>query len=540
MKQINKFSKAGRFLGLLLILYLILTPTSLQAGGFGEQEVRAAVETWVRHVTADARPDAVIEKMEPYQVNGETVAYIAHLKDGGFVLCGADALVLPVYFYSPRGTYDPQNPDYQYILWEIGARLKNLREEIATRSPIAQQSQDELSKRALYWQDLIAGRIPNRIGSQDANAEPLMMKLDLTSRWSQRSPYNDQCPELLPNSGNHTPVGCVATAMAQVMYYWKWPNTGVGNTSVLYNWRWRSNWDEEPLTNDPGIPQNWGGGRLEWTPTNGGRLRMNGNWDSSVYGAARQISNEPNYRAALETLWNRLSPRSTNLSANFGATNYNWSIMQDTHTDPPDAADVEVAKLSHHVGIAVEMSYGIWQSGANLSKQGRRDVVEALQDYFRYDPDIVFTDPKDTDQMIEEIQWLRPIVFEGSQPNVGAHAWVVYGYNKATDPIEFWVNMGGGGSGDGWYSCDEIGFNLYQKHVSRIAPLNVVKFVGDSNPGDGSPDNPYEGIEEAINAAPGGATLIFKAGSDNTFSASILTIDRPFTLKGKGVTIRKQ
>jgi hypothetical protein len=44
----NKRSRVSWALGLLLILCLILVPTSIQARGLKEQEVRAAVETWVR------------------------------------------------------------------------------------------------------------------------------------------------------------------------------------------------------------------------------------------------------------------------------------------------------------------------------------------------------------------------------------------------------------------------------------------------------------------------------------------------------------
>ena len=42
----------------------------------------------------------------------------------------------------------------------------------------------------------------------------------LTSKWGQRTPYRDQCPTI---DGKNCVTGCVATAMAQVMYYWKYP-----------------------------------------------------------------------------------------------------------------------------------------------------------------------------------------------------------------------------------------------------------------------------------------------------------------------------
>ena len=44
----------------------------------------------------------------------------------------------------------------------------------------------------------------------------------LTTTWSQWVPYNNQCPKGCPS-------GCVPTAIAQIMNYWKWPKVSQGN-----------------------------------------------------------------------------------------------------------------------------------------------------------------------------------------------------------------------------------------------------------------------------------------------------------------------
>ena len=49
-----------------------------------------------------------------------------------------------------------------------------------------------------------------------ATTVPMLM----TSRWDQEAPYYNQCPKY---NGQYCMTGCVATAMAQVMYYWKYP-----------------------------------------------------------------------------------------------------------------------------------------------------------------------------------------------------------------------------------------------------------------------------------------------------------------------------
>jgi hypothetical protein len=371
--------------------------------------------------------------------------------------------------------------------------------------------------------------------------EPDSMSLRLTCQWSQGSPYNDQCPELTPGADEHTKVGCVATAMSQIMYYWQWPVTGLGSDTATYSFRWRNDWDEEPLADDPGIPAKapWIG-RLDYDTT-AALLKMKGYWDKGLYKYARtdnRIDTDSLYLEALDSLWNRLTQDTTVCHADFGAANYNWSILEDIHTDPPGAGDAEVAELCYHAGIATKMRYGVRTSVAFVGS-----AEDALEDHFRYNPDAI-SGARDIDIITEEIQWLRPVDFWGVQPDSiggGGHAWVVFGYNKATDPDrQFKMNMGWGGGSDGWYCCDTVpgSFTINQGHITRIAPEDVVRFVGEVDPGDGSPDDPYEHIEEAIAEAPDGATLIFKAGSDNTFSEASLIIDRPFILKGRNAIIR--
>ena len=49
-----------------------------------------------------------------------------------------------------------------------------------------------------------------------------------TTRWNQNAPFNNDCPEI---NGERAVTGCVATALAQVMKYHNWPNTGTGSNT---------------------------------------------------------------------------------------------------------------------------------------------------------------------------------------------------------------------------------------------------------------------------------------------------------------------
>ena len=54
----------------------------------------------------------------------------------------------------------------------------------------------------------------------------------IKSKWDQGFPYNNMCPEI---DEDRCITGCVATAMAQIMNYHKWPETGRGSHSYVWN-----------------------------------------------------------------------------------------------------------------------------------------------------------------------------------------------------------------------------------------------------------------------------------------------------------------
>jgi hypothetical protein len=196
-----------------------------------------------------------------------------------------------------------------------------------------------------------------------------------------------------------------------------------------------------------------------------------------------------------------------------------------------------VAKICYHAGVAAGMNYGVLESGAPHS-----NIDDAFKDHFRYDRDAIDW-PRNIDEMTWNIKWFRPFEMSGYKPPEAGgrgHAWVVHGYDKSNDPDRlFWVNFGWGGTDDGWYACDSLQFSENQRHITRIAPEDVVSFVGrdDSFIGDGSPDEPYRDIETALSMAADSAIFIFKAGSVNTFSATELIINEPLILKGEQAVI---
>ena len=68
-----------------------------------------------------------------------------------------------------------------------------------------------------------------------AAVSPILKKNGQEITWYQGDPFNDYCPASPEDPNAKSVTGCVATAMAQVMYYYEWPNTLPALDSYSYN-----------------------------------------------------------------------------------------------------------------------------------------------------------------------------------------------------------------------------------------------------------------------------------------------------------------
>ena len=238
------------------------------------------------------------------------------------------------------------------------------------------------------------------VAAAAVQAEPIAPLLGNIA-WDQGAPWNAQCP-------NQYYVGCMATAMAQIIYYHRYPEHG--SDSHSYTWNGRT------------------------------------------------------------------------LSVDFAAQTYDYDLMFDRYTASTTAEQrAEVAKLSYHCGVAVDMGYGADGSGAYDFM-----VIPAMTKYFGYNPEAAildrtaFTLDDWNARLMAELEGQRPILFCG-QSSSGGHAFVLDGINASG---LYHVNWGWSGSYNGYFdvivlnpegygtgaSYSEDGFTHLQTACVHLAP----------------------------------------------------------------------
>ena len=146
-------------------------------------------------------------------VNNEPVYYAFNVNEKeGFVIISADDIAKPCIGYSFEGPFVADNlaPSFKY--WMSGF-CNQIAEAVSRKATASIEVTQE-------WAKLLT---ENPVIVKSKSIQPLIL-----TNWNQGSPYNDLCPVDAAGPGGHVYVGCVATAMIQVMKYYNYPDVGVG------------------------------------------------------------------------------------------------------------------------------------------------------------------------------------------------------------------------------------------------------------------------------------------------------------------------
>ena len=240
--------------------------------------------------------------------------------------------------------------------------------------------EDRLPDNMKWWLDNLARQI-EALGTSLKPANVTSTRSGMTAiapliqtEWNQGAPYNYMCPDGdYRDKGddgydatNLCVTGCVATAMAQVLYYWKWPNQCAAIDSYGLGY-YDENWNFVETNRVKGIP-------------------------------------------ATTFKWNVMK------------TKYGY---QETG----EAADA-VAELMRYCGQAVRMGYGVGASGANLSPSDLASVFNYSTNIRELDRDSYTTAQWEALVYGElSAEHPRPVLYSGRTSGNAGHQFIIDGYD---------------------------------------------------------------------------------------------------------------
>lgn len=314
------------------------------------------------------------------QTGTRTLAFVELLQPDGFIVTAADDELLPILCFSEHGTFDFSEKKENHLPALIRADMSE-RLLALTRGAITAEFRYQAKTR---WRQLL-----DQDSGLRKSSRPMLQWLVekgpfLSSQWGQGA---DSLGAYVFNyyTPYHYVCGCVATAMMQVLYYYRWPLTGTGSHSYV---------------------------------------------------------------------WNNLSDPPQTLSADFGATSYQWDEMVDIYKTNPSQSDTRraaVGQLASHCGISIDMDYADDGSGAYTE-----DVASALRNYFRMSCKWQNNNSDFFTVLHNNMMNSRPMVLSMSTLTLDGHAVVIDGLRYDNTDLQYYhLNMGWWSRSDAWYDISE-------------------------------------------------------------------------------------
>ena len=351
-----------------LAVLLLLPTLSLCAGSVSEAEARQKVQTFLqqRGKKTSSQRVKLMKKGRRTGAPASSVGYyLFNLGEtDGFVIVSGDDRTTAILGYADSGSiHEDDMPDgLRYLLEGYEEQIANIPDEV--EAPLQTSS-----------------RAP--IG-------PL-----IKTNWNQGNPYNNLCPMI---DGEHVVTGCVATSMAQVMFYHKCPATDCSCAPI------------------------------------------------PAYSTNTLNSAKEEIELAIPAL---------------GATSFDWKNMISNYESGDNVVgtaeeQLAVAKLMQYCGSSIEMMYGLKNNGG--SSAYNEAIPFALKTYFGYDGGISHAYRKNysyeawVNLIYNELAAERPVIL-GGQSMGGGHSFVCDGYDTGD---YFHMNWGWGSNGDGYFQLSVL------------------------------------------------------------------------------------
>lgn len=179
----------------LFILFFICSVGSLNGQTISKEEAMIKAKQFIKTTFPSTR---AVNDSQLQQVNIAKYLYAFNISTGGYVIVSGESTSASIIGYSTSGKISDNLPD------NMKAMIKAYENEIKASINDKQSATRVAEINPLYKKPI----------------EPLTK-----TKWDQDSPYNLLCP---PINGYKPPTGCVPTAMAQLMGYYKWPERGHG------------------------------------------------------------------------------------------------------------------------------------------------------------------------------------------------------------------------------------------------------------------------------------------------------------------------
>ena len=242
----------------------LFLPLSIGAQSVSKQTANDVAASFLTRCQGALRPDNITKSGEnstaniiEYKDNGHVCIYGVNIGNS-WVFVSADERIQPILGYSHSISRTPSfeniPPAMKDLLSSYMEQIRYVQDSVADTSPHPlwnKYSDMSLRKGKTRENDPIVEVVSDLLGYGNGDTIKWSQSNNANGYWltTYGKEYNKLCPTFDDVYHGHNIVGCVATAMGQVMRYWRWPHSAIvptvmtdtlGHTSghVLHEYDW--------------------------------------------------------------------------------------------------------------------------------------------------------------------------------------------------------------------------------------------------------------------------------------------------------------
>ena len=377
-------------IGVLIALGLLTIGT--WAGRVGEQAALKKASTFMkshsrtRGAAAFTRVYLPLETKSAIWSTTDAPLYVFNRDGGGYVIVSGDDRTADILAFSDKGHIDANHLPVNMKSW-----LQGYVDQIQ-RIPVS--------------------ATPRRVATRTGDTKEYL-ETKLKATWGQDYPYNLHTPELSFSWADrdttiHAATGCVATSMAMILHYFKYPD------------RIR-----------------------DFIPSYEGTCDIPMGNKETV-----EADTIKNVKWITEDIFADTPIRWAYIVDNYDILNKETKKPNNQYHNTDDEREA-VSRLMQYCGAAVEMEYGIDSSStteqllfAMKNVMGYQDAYVLISFEYDYQGWV--------DAVYYEMSKVGPVMFRGTTPSGGGHRFILDGYLSADDNDYFYVNWGWDGENNGY------------------------------------------------------------------------------------------
>ncbi len=213
-------------LAVVMVAAAVCMPVALSAAPVTANQAKIAASNWLGGDSAlGCRLQGEVAAVRTCTPTNGASFHVVKMAEGGFVVMSADTTRAPVVAFSSGGDLEESDANPLWVLLKKDLAIRTKAVSGGGARLLSTAVSDEAAANEAKWAKLLGGGVQLMSAQGISSVSDVRVAPFVQSKWNQDNVGSDYCYNYY--TPNHYVCGCVATAGAQIMRYFRYPTASM-------------------------------------------------------------------------------------------------------------------------------------------------------------------------------------------------------------------------------------------------------------------------------------------------------------------------